>query len=149
MGSVAFSPSRSPADEAAKLKLFYGLAAPGTVDERSHIVRETLKTFDLPTLLSVIELMGFASGSAANIDLYRQWIEVWSGRSQHEFAVWYNLGVQFSDSGDKANAITSYRNALALKSDLYQASLNLGTALESIGQVDAALCGGTGDFSNT
>ena len=139
MGSVAFSPSRSPADEAAKLKVFYGVTAPGTVEERSHIVRETLKTFDIPTLLSVIDMMGFPSGSAANIDLYRQWIEVWSGRSQHEFAVWYNLGVQFSDAGDKTNAITSYKNALALKSDLYQATLNLGTAFEAIGQADAAL----------
>lgn len=69
---------------------------------------------------------------------YRAWIDANPGAAQG-FAAWFNLGVEFAQTSDFANAITAYRNALLLKPDLHQAAVNLGLALEASGQAEAAL----------
>ena len=139
MAPAALCASRTLAEHAAILKSCYGKGAMAANAARDQLISDIARQLDTRELIMVLETIGLASGSALNIDLYRKWLEVWSGRSPAEFAIWFNIGVQFNDAGDKANAATSYRNALALKPSFYQASLNLGTLLETMGDVDAAL----------
>ncbi|MEI7606592.1 MAG: glycosyl transferase family 1 [Rhodospirillaceae bacterium] len=71
--------------------------------------------------------------------LYSAWIEVNGPSSSQAYAVWFNLGIELSTSGDRENAITAYRNAFILKPDCYQAAVNLGLQIEGKGQIDDAL----------
>ena len=73
------------------------------------------------------------------IEMYKLWIEVNSGKSPLLFAAWFNLGVELSASGDTGNAATAYKNAMAIKADFYQASVNYGLMLENRGQPEDAL----------
>jgi len=73
------------------------------------------------------------------VPLYFSWIERNTGVSPHLFGAWFNLGVELSGVNDHNNAIVCYQNALALKPDFYQATLNLGFQYERLGQTGAAL----------
>jgi predicted O-linked N-acetylglucosamine transferase (SPINDLY family) len=88
------------------------------------------------SLVAAVEQDGSA---AAEIGLYRDWLEVNAGRSAQLFAGWYNLGASLAKHGDRANAAIAYHNALALKPDFYQAAVNLGLSLEATGDTEAAL----------
>jgi predicted O-linked N-acetylglucosamine transferase (SPINDLY family) len=76
---------------------------------------------------------------AAEIGLYRDWLEANAGRSAQLFAGWYNLGASLAKHGDRTNAVIAYTNALALKPDFYQAAVNLGLSLEATGNIEGAL----------
>ena len=75
---------------------------------------------------------------AAAAGTYRVWLAA-NPASPQRFAAWFNLGVLLAQDGARAEAMEAYRQALALKPDLYQASVNLGLALEAEGQAEAAL----------
>lgn len=98
-----------------------------------------------PTALSFAGLVGAIENArpslsdAAEIQLYRDWLEANTGRSPFLFGAWFNLGVVLARAGDRANAVIAYRNALALKPDLHPASINLGLSLEALDQTEAAL----------
>ena len=94
----------------------------------------TVAGLPLERLLLAIE----GEAAPAAIAGYRAWLAA-NPRSAQGFAAWFNLGVLLSGSGRRAEAIEAYRKALALKPDLYQASVNLGLALEAEGQREAAL----------
>jgi tetratricopeptide (TPR) repeat protein len=55
------------------------------------------------------------------------------------YAAWFNIGVLFGHEDDNGNAIIAYRNALAVRPDLYGAAINLGLLLETAGHPDQAL----------
>lgn len=80
----------------------------------------------------------------AEIWLYQNWIAANAATThvtvnQHLFAAWFNLGVAFARTGNPAQAAVAYGNAYDLKTDFYPAAINLGLALEAMGQTDAAL----------
>ena len=75
----------------------------------------------------------------AQIRLYQNWIAAGGGRAGDGFGAWYNMGVIYSQHGDKASAILAYQQALLLKPDFNPASINLGLALESMGSSNDAL----------
>lgn len=100
---------------------------------------KALRRLDFQSLLLTLETLAQPEGSAANIYVYTNWINGTQQKDAPLFAAWFNLGVQMAAAGDSANAITCYRNALALKADLYQASINLGLTLERLGRADEAL----------
>jgi predicted O-linked N-acetylglucosamine transferase (SPINDLY family) len=87
------------------------------------------------TLVSAVE----QAPSAADIGLYRSWLEANAGNSPHLFAGWYNLGASLAKHGDRTNAAIAYRNALALKPDFHPAAVNLGLSEEATGDTAAAL----------
>ena len=94
------------------------------------------------SFVEIQELTGAAKAAGrtdAVVPLYSSWIDVNGQNSPQVYAVWFNLGVELSSSGDIDNAITSYRNALVLKPDCYPAAINLGLQLESKGQIDSAI----------
>ncbi len=87
----------------------------------------------------MIESIKSAGGQQVVILIYSLWIELNTGRSPLLYAAWFNIGVELSVAQDHDNAITAYKNALALKPDLYQAAINLGLRHELTGQADLAL----------
>jgi len=74
----------------------------------------------------------------ARIAAYRDWIAS-NPTSPQQFAGWFNLGVELAQSGDLVGAVAAYRQALALQPRLDQAAINLGLALETLGDPDQAL----------
>jgi predicted O-linked N-acetylglucosamine transferase (SPINDLY family) len=87
------------------------------------------------SLVSTVE----QAQNAADIALYRGWLEANAGNSPHLFAGWYNLGASLAKHGDRTNAAIAYRNALALKPDFHPAAVNLGLSEEATGDTEAAL----------
>jgi hypothetical protein len=94
---------------------------------------------------SFLDLLADAERRPANqnrsdiIARYHAWIGGNSAASTALHGAWFNLGVELAAVGDKAGAIDAYRNALVLKPGFYPAAVNLGTALESADQPEAAL----------
>jgi tetratricopeptide (TPR) repeat protein len=54
-------------------------------------------------------------------------------------SVWFDLGLVRQDLRDYATAADAYRRALEIKPDYAEAALNLGTALQEAGDLDAAM----------
>jgi predicted O-linked N-acetylglucosamine transferase (SPINDLY family) len=108
-------------------------------DGRLNRYHERLALTPFTEIVDVIERSGGAAGPRATIRLYQLWISGQPPGAAHLFAAWFNLGVAFSQIGDKKHAITAYQAALALRPDLHSAAINLGLALESLGQNEAAL----------
>jgi hypothetical protein len=90
-------------------------------------------------LLAEIERHRLAGAPDDVLARYQAWIARNSAASPALYAVWFNLGVELSGTGDKAGAMEAYRNALSLRPGFYPAAINLGTLLETEGQTDAAL----------
>jgi predicted O-linked N-acetylglucosamine transferase (SPINDLY family) len=88
----------------------------------------------LEMLMPGLEAMPAAGAIAA----YRAWLAA-NPASPQRFAAWFNVGAMLGGAGDRAGAMAAYRQALALKPDLHQASVNLGLALETDGRIDDAL----------
>jgi predicted O-linked N-acetylglucosamine transferase (SPINDLY family) len=104
----------------------------------SEDIRLRLKTIPLHDLLSAAGRAPRHAGAAAEVFLYREWIEANPG-SLLAGIVWFNLGVALVRDGQTANAIIAYRNALLLRPDLHAAAVNLGLLLEASGETDEAL----------
>jgi len=113
------------------------LTSPAAGDAPHDNARLKQTSFD--AVLAAIGRSHLKPGDAAEIGLYRCWIEANAGISDVLYAAWFNLGVSLTNAGDNANAIVAYGNALALRPDLYGAALNLGLMLELTGQPEQAL----------
>ena len=118
------------------------------LEEKSWIVALAVEDEAFRHLMMNLSFVGLQElvGIAKKIDrpdavipLYSQWLEINKGQSNHLFAAWFNLGVELSAGGDIENALTSYKNALVLQADCYQAAVNLGLQLEAKGDIGAAL----------
>lgn len=92
----------------------------------------------LEELLPLVEHVAARDGAAAAIAAYRAWIAA-NPASPQAFAALFNLGVLLGARGETAEAVTAYRQALALRPDFHQAAINLGITLERLGQHQAAL----------
>jgi predicted O-linked N-acetylglucosamine transferase (SPINDLY family) len=94
-----------------------------------------------PTLAHVIERAETFSKKGKleeAVVIYRQWL----GKQQlaeHASFAWYNLAVLLRQMADIPGCIKAYRKAIELGPNLYQASVNLGLALEVTGQSAEAL----------
>ncbi len=102
-------------------------------------IQRFLHALKVDELIQLMEVIKPRCGAAPVIQIYQSWINLNTGRSPHLFVAWFNLGTELSAAGDQVNAATSYRNALALKPDFYQAAVNLGLMQENAGQTAEAL----------
>jgi predicted O-linked N-acetylglucosamine transferase (SPINDLY family) len=102
-------------------------------------VKQILGRFDAGQIIGTVDSLALPAGAPLNIALYRSWLDVTGGRSASAFAIWFNLGVQYTGSSDFTDRITCYKNALALKPDFYQAAVNLGLAYEQSGEPERAI----------
>ena len=114
------------------------LSAPGGIaaiaaGELAHFLR-AVQGLDLMALVRQAEGAARRDASA----LYEFWL-LTNGQTPAACAAWFNLGVLRMQAGEHAAAVTAYRSALALKPDLPEAAINLGTALEAMGDVEGAL----------
>lgn len=97
--------------------------------------RAMLGAMRLEALLPLIE----GAGSALlRIQAYADWITA-NPASPQRIAAWFNLGAEWSAFGDKAKAASAYQQALLADPTFHPAAVNLGLALEALGQQDAAL----------
>jgi predicted O-linked N-acetylglucosamine transferase (SPINDLY family) len=90
-------------------------------------------------LIGAIEAASPKLPAQAEIGLYQSWIASVGATSPLQFAAWFNMGVALVRAGDRPNAVTAYRNALALKPNFSAAAINLGLSLEVVGRPDEAL----------
>lgn len=102
-------------------------------------LRSRLRKIDIHQVVRLSEPARAEGGTAAVIALYRAWIDVQEGQWPHAFIAWFNLGAELSALGDAAGSELCWRNALVLKSDFYQAAVNLGLGLEARGDNEQAL----------
>jgi predicted O-linked N-acetylglucosamine transferase (SPINDLY family) len=114
------------------------LVGPETEDPATTLPLRLART-SFADIVNTIEHSGLASDLPAAIRLYQSWIANQKSGAEHLFAAWYNLGVAFSQAGDKGNAIVAFRTSLSLRPDFHSAATNLGLALEAVGQTEAAL----------
>ncbi|NBZ86243.1 acetylglucosamine transferase [Rhodobacteraceae bacterium CYK-10] len=128
-------PFPMPGDEASLLR---AMARPGGLTqvpsgELAYLGRAVAGL----DLLGVVQLAEGANDTDGLI-LYEFWLAA-HGVEASSCAAWFNLGVLRMKRGDAGGASEAYRTALRLKPDMVEAAINLGTALEASGQVDAAL----------
>ncbi|MBF0243779.1 MAG: tetratricopeptide repeat protein [Planctomycetes bacterium] len=87
-------------------------------------------------LMSVIqkaqekESMGDLSGA---IDCYQKWMDTEADKGEHYHIALFNLGTLLRADGKLTQAIDCFREALRVKPDFHQATVNLGLALEKNG----------------
>lgn len=101
--------------------------------------RHLVGRLDFAGLLTIIEAARAGSRPIAAVTFYRVWLEEADAKDPLRYAVYFNLGVDLANQGDRAAAAIAYRAALALKPDLHGAAINLGLALEGLGNPDQAL----------
>lgn len=111
----------------------------GQPGQRERDIGQAVANATFEQLVQAIELTSAKRGRGGVIGLYRAWIAAHGGGAPQLFAAWFNLGVELGKVGDTANAVTAYRNALALRPDFHLAAVNLGLVLEAGGNTDAAL----------
>lgn len=102
-------------------------------------IQSRLKQVAFEAIVTAIEQAAPVLTRQADIRLYQDWITADAGASRYLFAAWFNLGVAFTREGDRNHAAVAYSNARRLKLDFHPAAINLGLALEAVGQTDAAL----------
>lgn len=94
--------------------------------------------------LSVVDLFKATSGlegvgnRALAAELYKVWI-AYNGDSPLLYAAYYNFGVALTGARDYPAAINALRECTRLKPDFQPAYVNLGRALEDIGQIGQAV----------
>ena len=110
-----------------------------SVDSDPVTVHGLLRGLPFDNFIVLTEAVKAAGQYQLVVPLTFAWIELNTGVSPHLFGAWFNLGVELAARGDHLNAITAYQNALVLKQDLYQATLNLGMEYERLGRLDVAL----------
>jgi predicted O-linked N-acetylglucosamine transferase (SPINDLY family) len=113
-----------------------GPPAPGGWD--SEDTRRRIGAMPLTLIMAAVGRGARPAGAAAEILLYRAWIEANPGSVITGIA-WFNLGVALARDGHSGNAIIAYRNALLLRPDIHAAAVNLGLLLEAGGETDDAL----------
>jgi predicted O-linked N-acetylglucosamine transferase (SPINDLY family) len=98
-----------------------------------------LKDIPFAAVLAAIERARPTLGTAAEIALYKYWIDAAQGGSPLQYAAWFNLGILFAQAGNVTNAAIAYGNALAHRPDMHAAAINLGMLQETMGQPEQAL----------
>lgn len=94
--------------------------------------------------LPLIELFNAAAALQAlqqrplAVELYKTWI-AYNGDSDLLYAVYFNYGVALNDVRDFTGAINAFRESIRIKPDFQPSYINLGRALEDVGQVGTAV----------
>ncbi len=93
---------------------------------------------DLAGLVHVTETLKQSGRPELTIELYKTWIAL---NPDHPllYAAMFNYGMALSDQKDVTGAVNVLRETTRLKPDFYAAQINLGSALERLGQAGAAV----------
>ena len=89
---------------------------------------------EVSTMAERLESSGDRQGA---ISLYRSWLK--STKNSGTWIVWFNLGVLLRAEGDIESSIDAYKQSLEANPSSVHARINLGTALELVGQIDEAM----------
>lgn len=96
----------------------------------------------MPTTIAALfrdaDLIEKAQGAAAAADLYKRWIAL-NPDDPHLAPAHFNMAVVAQRSGDVHAAINALRDALRIDPDFHPSYINLGRALEDLGQTGAAV----------
>jgi hypothetical protein len=118
----------TPTDQDRLATLLRHCGTAGIAPDQIDAVTREVAVASLTDIINAIEvtksiIIGEANHTA--VDLYRIWIQA-HAHSHLAFAAWFNLGTTFDAAGERANAITAYRKALALRPGFRPAATNLG-----------------------
>lgn len=84
------------------------------------------------------DILEAADGAAAAAELYKRWVAL-NPDDPHIAAALFNMAVVLQRSGDPHAAINALRAALKLDPDFHPPYINLGRALEDLGQAGSAV----------
>jgi predicted O-linked N-acetylglucosamine transferase (SPINDLY family) len=135
---AAVGRDRETTDRAWLARYLRDPAAANVALDDFDLVRR-VKPLEFRDIVGAIEDVGETANTGAAIRLYKAWIASQPAGQPQLYAAWFNLGVTLGRAQNAEAAAAAYRNALALRSDFPEASINLGTTLEAQGHVDAAL----------
>lgn len=113
--------------------------APEAAEADNASASGVLRSASFADIVQALEQAGPGCDASMAIRLYSEWIGHQPPHTPQLFAAWFNLAVAYSQAGDQGRAVVAYRNALALRPDFHSASVNLGTALETLGLPEEAL----------
>ncbi len=108
-------------------------------DEDIPALRARLRDIPFAAAVGALSEVDAARAPLVSVALYQHWIASQPMGAPHLFAAWFNLGVAFSQAGDRTRAGAAYQNALAARPDFHAAAANLGLVQESLGDTTAAL----------
>ncbi|KQT50555.1 glycosyl transferase [Methylobacterium sp. Leaf456] len=93
---------------------------------------------DLAGLIHATDALKQGGRPELTIELYKTWIAL---NPDHPllYAAMFNYGMALSDQKDVTGAVNVLRDTVRLNPDFYAARINLGSALERLGQVGAAV----------
>jgi predicted O-linked N-acetylglucosamine transferase (SPINDLY family) len=95
------------------------------------IASSDLGQMSFDALIAIAEAAGPNADRTGIVELYRRWITGQGPGMPHLYAAWFNLGTELTRSGEKANAMLAYRNALSLQPTFAPAAINLALLLRS------------------
>ncbi|SFK84384.1 tetratricopeptide repeat protein [Methylorubrum salsuginis] len=106
--------------------------------QERELARIRAGQLDLAGLVHATETLKQAGRPELTIELYKSWIAL---NPDHPllYAAMFNYGMALSDQKDVTGAVNVLRETARLKPDFYAAQINLGSALERLGQVGAAV----------
>ncbi len=135
-GDTALSRVEKPSWLAALLAVY---ASHAIAPAQTRAIQARMRHIGFEDIVTAIETAQPGLAGHSEIRLYQDWIAGNPAPNPHLFAAWFNLGAVLSREGDRANAAIAYSNARTLKGDFHPAAVNLGLALEAMGQTEAAL----------
>ncbi|MFE1597567.1 O-linked N-acetylglucosamine transferase, SPINDLY family protein [Methylobacterium sp. ID0610] len=112
----------------------------GTVEAlfTDGLERARTQKLDLAQLIGLGDALKAQGATAKAADLYKLWIACNAGHPLL-YAVYFNYGTMLGELSDQAGAANALREATRLKPDFMPAAINLGNALERLGQTGAAV----------
>jgi predicted O-linked N-acetylglucosamine transferase (SPINDLY family) len=119
------------------------LDQPRELDNPSLVFAEAVRKASAKQL-TIGELFGYAGRlkqlqqKQQIIELYKAWI-AYNADNELLYAVYFNYGVALTENEDRLGAINALRECIRLKPDFHPPYINLGRALEDIGQTGPAV----------
>lgn len=101
-------------------------------------IRKLIGQMSVSTLLDMVASPDISHDLPKVIQLYQLWLSLNPAHVQ-SYVVHFNLGVSYASICQDKEAVHYYQLALAVKPDLHEARLNLGTCFERLGQVDQTM----------
>jgi predicted O-linked N-acetylglucosamine transferase (SPINDLY family) len=138
---VAPLPADTPSWLAALLAAYpvHAIVPPRESEVQASEIQGHLQHVAFVAIVTAIERARPDLAGHAEIRLYQDWIAGNAGGSPHLYAAWFNLGAALTREGAPNRAAVAYCNARELNPTFCPAAVNLGLALEAMGQPDAAL----------
>lgn len=104
----------------------------------SLVARLTEQPFPIANLIEAVNQLQASGEEEQAVLLYRLWLQ-FNTNDPLRFVVYFNLGTMLSGRGDLQGAKVAFEQAISIHPDFHPAYINLGNALERLGNVGEAV----------